>query len=112
MIRALDRGVGRGAGRAPGERARRTNTLVIFTSDNGGAHYIGLPDINQPYRGWKMTFFEGGIHTPFFAKWPARPAARRASRRAGRARRRLRDRGGRGRGAAAERSRHGRQSIS
>jgi arylsulfatase A-like enzyme len=70
MIRALDRGVGRvlEALRANGlER----DTLVIFTSDNGGAHYIGLPDINRPYRGWKMTFFEGGVHTPFFMKWPA-----------------------------------------
>ncbi len=44
---------------------------MIFTSDNGGAHYIGLPDINRPYRGWKATFFEGGIHTPFFMRWPA-----------------------------------------
>jgi len=70
MIRALDRGVGRvlEALRANGlER----DTLVIFTSDNGGAHYIGLPDINRPYRGWKMTFFEGGVRTPFFVKWPA-----------------------------------------
>ena len=32
----------------------------------------GLPDINRPFRGWKMTFFEGGVHTPFFARWPAR----------------------------------------
>jgi arylsulfatase A-like enzyme len=71
MIRALDRGVGvvLDALRANG---LDENTLVIFTSDNGGAHYIGLPDINRPYRGWKMTFFEGGVHTPFLAKWPAR----------------------------------------
>ena len=48
------------------------NTLVIFTSDNGGAPYIGLPEVNKPYRGWKLTFFEGGIHVPFFAKWPGR----------------------------------------
>jgi arylsulfatase A-like enzyme len=70
MIRALDRGVGRvlEALRANG---LEENTLVLFTSDNGGANYIGLPDINRPYRGWKMTFFEGGVHTPFFAKWPA-----------------------------------------
>jgi arylsulfatase A-like enzyme len=70
MIRALDRGMGTvlEALRAHGlER----DTLVIFTSDNGGADYVGLPDLNQPYRGWKMTFFEGGIRTPFFAKWPA-----------------------------------------
>jgi arylsulfatase A-like enzyme len=74
MIRALDRGVGTvlDALRANGlER----DTLVIFTSDNGGADYVGLPDLNKPYRGWKMTFFEGGVHTPFFARWPARLAA-------------------------------------
>jgi arylsulfatase A-like enzyme len=71
MIRALDRGVGQvlDALRANG---LEDNTLVVFTSDNGGAHYIGLPEINKPYRGWKMTFFEGGVHTPFFARWPAR----------------------------------------
>ena len=70
MIRALDRAVGHvlEALRANGlER----NTLVFFSSDNGGANYIGLPDINKPYRGWKMTFFEGGMHSPFFLKWPA-----------------------------------------
>jgi len=69
MVRALDRGVGRvlEALRANG---LDQNTLVIFTSDNGGANYIGLPDINQPFRGWKMTFFEGGVHMPFFARWP------------------------------------------
>jgi arylsulfatase A-like enzyme len=74
MIRALDRGVGTvlDALRANG---LEENTLVLFTSDNGGADYIGLPDINKPFRGWKMTFFEGGVHTPFFAKWPARLAA-------------------------------------
>jgi arylsulfatase A-like enzyme len=73
MIRALDRGVGTvlDALRANG---LEDDTLVIFTSDNGGADYIGLPDINKPYRGWKMTFFEGGVHTPFFVKWPARLA--------------------------------------
>jgi len=77
MIRALDRGVGSvlEALRANG---LEENTLVIFTSDNGGAEYVGLPDLNKPYRGWKMTFFEGGVRTPFFAKWPARlPAGSR-----------------------------------
>ena len=46
------------------------NTIVVFTSDNGGADYIGLPEINKPFRGWKMTFFEGGVHSPFFMRWP------------------------------------------
>lgn len=71
MIRALDRGVGRVL-QSLKENGLEENTLVFFTSDNGGAHYIGLPDINKPFRGWKATFFEGGMHTPFFLKWPAR----------------------------------------
>ena len=42
----------------------------MFSSDNGGAGYIGLPEVNAPYRGWKITFFEGGIRAPMFIKWP------------------------------------------
>ena len=48
------------------------NTLIVFSSDNGGAGYIGLPEVNAPYRGWKITFFEGGIRAPIFMKWPAK----------------------------------------
>ena len=73
MIRALDRSVGRVLD-ALRERGLEENTLVIFTSDNGGAGYIGLPDVNDPFRGWKITLFEGGIHVPYFLKWPARIA--------------------------------------
>jgi uncharacterized sulfatase len=47
------------------------NKLVIFTSDNGCASYIGLSDINKPFRGWKLNHFEGDTHVPFMAKWPA-----------------------------------------
>lgn len=71
MIRALDRGVGEVLD-ALKQNGLEENTLVIFTSDNGGAHYIGLPEINEPYRGWKATFFGGGIRVPLFMKWPAR----------------------------------------
>src|SRR3546814_19930589 len=55
------------------------NTLVIFTSDNGGAWYNGMPDLNAPYRGWKATFFEGGIRTPLLMRWPGHiaPGTRR-----------------------------------
>jgi uncharacterized sulfatase len=74
MIRALDRGVGRVLA-ALEANGLTENTLLLFTSDNGGAHYIGLPDVNQPYRGWKITFFEGGIHVPYFVKWPGRVPA-------------------------------------
>jgi uncharacterized sulfatase len=69
MIRALDRGVGRVL-QALRDNGLEDNTLVFFTSDNGGAHYIGIPSVNQPFRGWKITFFEGGIHVPYFVKWP------------------------------------------
>ena len=71
MIRSLDRGVGRVL-EALARNGLEENTLVLFTSDNGGAGYIGLPEVNHPFRGWKITLFEGGIHVPFFAKWPAR----------------------------------------
>lgn len=71
MIKSLDRGVGQVL-KAVKDAGLEENTLIIFTSDNGGANYIGLPDINKPYRGWKMTFFEGGIRVPFLVKWPAK----------------------------------------
>ena len=71
MVRSLDRGVGQVL-EALERNGLDENTLVLFTSDNGGAGYLGLPDVNRPYRGWKISLFEGGIHVPFFAKWPAR----------------------------------------
>jgi arylsulfatase A-like enzyme len=71
MIRSLDREVGRVLD-ALEANGVADNTLVIFTSDNGGAGYVGLPAVNKPYRGWKITFFEGGIRVPFFARWPER----------------------------------------
>jgi arylsulfatase A-like enzyme len=69
MIRALDRGVGQ-VMEALKAHGLDDNTLVIFTSDNGGAHYIGLTEINRPWRGWKATFFGGGIRVPTFVRWP------------------------------------------
>ena len=69
MIEALDRSVGRIVD-ALEKNGLSNNTLIILTSDNGGASYIELSDINKPYRGWKLTHFEGGLHIPFMAKWP------------------------------------------
>ena len=69
MIQSLDRSVG-SIMQALRENNLEENTMVIFTSDNGGPGYIGIPHINQPYRGWKLTMFEGGTHVPFFLRWP------------------------------------------
>jgi arylsulfatase A-like enzyme len=71
MIRGLDRGVGRVLQTLENLNLD-DNTIVIFTSDNGGAGYVGIPDLNKPFRGWKITNFEGGIHVPYFIKWPAK----------------------------------------
>ena len=71
MIEALDRSIGRIVKRLE-DLDLSENTLIIFTSDNGGASYIELPDVNKPYRGWKLTHFEGGMHIPFMAKWPSK----------------------------------------
>ena len=69
MIRSVDRSVGR-VMQTLREEGLDENTLVIFTSDNGAPGYIGLPEVNRPYRGWKLTQFEGGLRVPFVAKWP------------------------------------------
>lgn len=69
MVVSIDRSVGRimAALKAQG---LDDNTLVVFTSDNGAPGYIGLPDVNKPYRGFKLTLFEGGVRVPYLARWP------------------------------------------
>jgi uncharacterized sulfatase len=74
MVKSVDRSVGRVL-QTLREEGLDDNTIVIFTSDNGAPGYIGLPDVNKPYRGWKLTQFEGGIHVPYVAKWPGHIAA-------------------------------------
>ena len=44
------------------------NTMIFFISDNGGASYTGATD-NGPYKGGKLTEFEGGVNVPFIMKW-------------------------------------------
>ncbi|XXK58264.1 sulfatase [Porticoccaceae bacterium nBUS_09] len=74
MIRAIDRSVGRVLDTLDQE-GLADNTLVMFTSDNGGAGYIGIPEVNQPFRGWKITMFEGGLRVPMMIRWPTKIAA-------------------------------------
>lgn len=77
MLRAVDRSVGQVVD-ALKKLGLEDNTLLIVTSDNGAPNYLGLPDVNQPYRGWKLTLFEGGLRVPYVAQWPAElPAGQR-----------------------------------
>ena len=73
MIRQLDRRIGDIMAKLKA-LGIDDNTLVIFTSDNGGAWYTGIPDLNKPFRGWKATFFEGGIRVPMLMRWPGKIA--------------------------------------
>ncbi len=65
MMKSLDDAVGKVL-KALDDNGYARNTLVIFTSDNGGEKYS---DMGQ-YSGRKMQLWEGGIRVPAFVRWP------------------------------------------
>jgi len=67
MIYNLDRNIGLLVDKLK-EMGVYENTLIIFTSDNGGLFRISQ---QKPLRAGKGSYYEGGIRVPLFFSWPA-----------------------------------------
>lgn len=75
MVESVDSGVGM-IMKTLSSLGLEENTLVIFTSDNGGyTHYADSHfniSSNGPLRGQKTEIYEGGHRVPFIAYWPGK----------------------------------------
>ena len=69
LIEHLDDGIGKVIA-ALKDAGLNNNTLVIFTSDNGGQLNVGAN--NGPLRAGKQDMYEGGIRVPMCAVWPGK----------------------------------------
>ena len=73
MIETLDDAVGRLV-HTIHQLGLADNTIIIFTSDNGGLHApepAGVPAThNTPYRAGKGFLYEGGLREPLIVRWP------------------------------------------
>lgn len=70
MVEAMDQAIGKVLA-ALETNGVADNTIVIFTSDNGGLSTSeGSPTANLPYRAGKGWLYEGGIREPVIVRWP------------------------------------------
>ena len=74
MIHHMDEGIGWVLD-ALERRGLAENTIVVFTSDNGGERFSNV----WPFVGQKMDLLEGGIRVPLLVRWPAAIAAGQVS---------------------------------
>jgi arylsulfatase A-like enzyme len=73
MLAAVDEAIGQIIA-ALDEKGLRKNTLIIFSSDNGGPG-PGRVSRNTPLRAGKGTIYEGGVRACAFATWPGHISA-------------------------------------
>lgn len=70
MMAAMDEAIGQIVS-ALDKKGLRDNTLIIFSSDNGGPA-PGVVTSNGPLRAGKGTLYEGGVRVPAFMVWPGK----------------------------------------